>query len=85
MKNLDREKKLAEMKKRLLHVFPGVKIVNEYNKNDTAVIEIYTPDKNKDDINKLGGELSTETLLKYGVDVLVLVYDNPKVLEWFKV
>jgi len=85
MKNLDRQKKLAEMKKRLLNVFPGVKIVNEYNKNDTAIIEIYTPDKNKDDINKLGSELSTETLLKYGVDVLVLVYDNPKVFEWFKV
>ncbi len=76
-------KKISELKKRVIEIFPNVKFINEYEKNDTTLIEVFTSENNKEEITQLTSKLCTEMLLEQGLDVLVLVYENPKVLDWF--
>jgi hypothetical protein len=78
-----KEKKISELKKRVTEFFPNVKFINEYDKNGTTLIEVFTSENNKEEINQLTSKLCTELLIDQGLDVLVLVYENPKVLEWF--
>ncbi|MFQ5824028.1 MAG: hypothetical protein ACE5JB_08240 [bacterium] len=83
MKEFEKEYIISELKKQIINNFPSIKIINEYEKNGTTIIEIYTPDKNHKAINDMSSKLSSEILINYGLDVLFLIYDNPEVLDWY--
>lgn len=83
MKKSDGKNIILGLKNQIAKKFPCVKFVNEYDKNGTTIIEIYTNKSDQDALSDLTSKLCTDILINYGMDVLVLVYDNPKVLEWY--
>lgn len=83
MKKRNGKNIILGLKNQIAKKFPSVKFVNEYDKNGTTIIEIYTNKSDQDALSDLSSKLCTDILINSGMDVLVLVYDNPKVFEWY--
>lgn len=74
---------INKIKNDLMRKFPSIKFLNEYTKNGTLVLEIFSSAIFKELIDEYCGELCTNYLIEYGKDILILIYSDKKVLNWY--